>query len=498
MAAAKVYFILLGLVQQVALKFVLGLANYGALSSALSMASVSYNPLISTSIQGVSRAVASSPEQEQPAALRRTFFIHAALGLLLAAGFFAVAPAVATAIGAPHIANALRILSLVLVLYGMYTPLVGALNGKKRFLHQAGLDASAATLRTGGLIGGAFLLSRASAAQASGGLGGVEGAALGFAVAATGILALAGFMVGIGRRGAGGPSVREHLLFIFPLLLGQVLLNLLFQADLFLLRWFAASSAKTAGLDVLAADPLVGAYRATQLFSFLPYQLLLAITFILFPMLASAHRDGQTETVARYVRAGVRLALVTMGLMVSVTSGLSGPLLNLVFGADTAALGTRSMQLLTLGFGAFAILGILTTVLNSLKHERQSAIVTAIAFALVVGLCWLRVRGSDFGPGLLFRTATATSIGLVLATLSAAWLVKRAAGAVVEPLSVLRVVVAMAVAIVVGRQLPETGKLLVPVLAIVVGVVYGLSLLLMRELKASDLANVRAVLARRR
>ena len=71
-AFAKIYFIGVGLVQQVALKPVLGLDGFGALSSALSIASITYNPIVSTSIQGVSRAVAQASPSEQPAMVRRT------------------------------------------------------------------------------------------------------------------------------------------------------------------------------------------------------------------------------------------------------------------------------------------------------------------------------------------------------------------------------------------------------------------------------------------
>ena len=69
--AAKIYFILTGLAQQVVLKAVLGLPAYGALSSALGGASIVYNPLVAASIQGVSHAVATSAEHGQASALRR-------------------------------------------------------------------------------------------------------------------------------------------------------------------------------------------------------------------------------------------------------------------------------------------------------------------------------------------------------------------------------------------------------------------------------------------
>ncbi len=141
----------------------------------------------------------------------------------------------------------------------------------------------------------------------------MEGATVGFVGGASLILTVALLLVGIGKRGASSISVRAHLIFALPVLLGQVLFNLLLQADLTLLRRFASQAALAQGLPAAAADPLVGAYRATQLFSFLPYQLLIAVTFILFPMLAGAARNGDREAVARYVRTGVRLALVLAG-----------------------------------------------------------------------------------------------------------------------------------------------------------------------------------------
>ncbi len=490
-AFAKMYFILHGLIQQIVLPRVLGLDGYGALSSVLSIASVTYNPVVTTSIQGVSRAVAQSPDEDQPAAIRRTLKIHTTLTIPLAVAFFLLAGPIGRWIGAPHVVGALRIISGVMLFYGMYTPLVGVVNGQKRFLYQAGFDIVFATLRTAGLIaGGWWFAARYSQ--------GVEGATWGFVAASCAILLVALAVVGAGRAGTGGPSIRQHLTFIAPLLLGQTLLNLLLQADLTLLRRFASDAAVATGLDVTAADPLVGAYRATQLFCFLPYQMLIAVTFIIFPLLATAYRDRDGEAVARYVRTGVRLALVLAGAMVSVTSGLSGPLLRLVFPPEAAELGTRSMQLLTLGFGAFAIFGILTTVLNSLKRERASAVVTTVAFGLVVVLCFARVRGGPFGEELLWRTAVATSLGIALATVGAAVLVRRTAGGLVSWLSLLRVLGAMSIAITVARQLPYAGKIATIGYSAAIGLLYLVLLVVMREVGKADLQTIQTVVTRRR
>lgn len=497
MATAKAYFMVIGLVQQIALKAVLGLDGYGALSNVLSVGSIAYNPIVTTSIQGVSRAVAETPDEDQPAAVRRTLGVHFLLTPLLAGGFLFAAPWIGPAMGAPHLVPALQWMSGVLFAYGLYAPLIGVLNGRKRFVWQAGFDIASATLRTVGLLVGGYWALRAYQR-------GVEGSTIGFVLAAFVVLAGAFAVVGIGRRGAGGTSVRRHVLFIMPLALGQLVLNLLFQADLTLLRFFAAESAASLGLDPTAADPFAGAYRATQLFSFLPYQLLMAVTFVIFPLLVTAYRDRQHEAVRSYTRSGIRLSLVLTGGMVAITSGLSGPLLRLVFGNDAAVLATEAMELLTLGFGAFALFGIFTTILNSLKKELQATGITLLAFALVVALGFAWVRGAPLTSELLWRTAVSTSVSILVATLVAAGLVWRTTGAVVAPSSLVRVLLATGVGIAVGRWLPDLGltglgRAVVTVgYSGVVGLVYLVLLVASFELGRADLALVKKVVSRSR
>jgi len=485
-AGAKMYFILVGLVQQVALKHLLGLQDYGGLSKVQGAASLVYNPVVYTGVQGVSRAVSGAPEDEQEIATRRALKVHAGLGIPIAIAFFFLAPLITEhGMKAPHLTTATRIIAGVILFYSLYAPLVGVLNGRRRFGWQAALDALFATLRTAGLLLGAWLMAR----QGSG----IEGALAGFVIAAASIFFLSLPIAKTGKAGAGRPTFAEHTRFVAPLFGGQLALNLLFQSDFQLLGRFAAQSAAQAGIATAQADALAGAYRASQLFCFLPYQLLLSVTFVLFPLLASAHRDGDRAAMANYVRTGVRLALILSGVMVAVTASLPGPLLRLVFGADTAGLGAQAMFVLALGLGAFAIFGILTTVLTSLGRERASAACTMGALALVVALCFVRVRGQAYGPDLLMRTATSTAVGLLLATVVAAWLVHRTAGAVGSPLTLLRVAVALGLAIGLGRWLPEPGKLMTLVYAALLAVTFTAVLIITGELGRADLALLRRV-----
>lgn len=485
------YFLVIGLLQQVLLTRVLGTAGYGALSTALSISAVAYNPIVTTSIQGASRTVARAEDPERPFAIRRVFTIHAAIAMPIALLFWILSGPIVRAIHAPHLIVPVRILAAVLFFYGVYAPLIGVLNGQRRFIWQAGFDISFATLRTTLMVGAAFIVGRLWQQ-------GVAGAAAGFALAAGIICCAAALIAKTGKPGPTEVRLGDYLAFVGPVFIGQVLLNLLQQADLTLLRYFAASAALAEQLAPESADVLVGAYRATQLFCFLPYQLLLSITFVLFPLLAKAHHDRNAADVKLFVMTGVRLAFLISGLMVSVISGMAGPLLRLVFPAEVAEYATSAMQLLALGFGAFAIFGILTTVLTSLKAERVSAWITGIAFALVCALGWGLLNGQAFGASLLIRTATATSLGLVIATLIAGFFVQRLAGSVVQMKTVVRVLVAGAITIAVGRVFPPVSKSLTILVAAALASLNLVVLVASRELTMRDVRHIQSVFAPRK
>ncbi|HTQ05625.1 MAG TPA: lipopolysaccharide biosynthesis protein, partial [Polyangiaceae bacterium] len=426
-----------------------------------------------------------------PAVLRQSLLVHAGGALVIAVLAFALSPAVAASLDATHLTLSLRVLSVVLLVYGLYAPLVGALNGERRLLQQAGFDIFAATVRTVGLIAGALLWAHGSSTR------GAEGACYGFLAGVTLVLVLALAVVGVGRSGTTGTRLRDHVAFVAPLLLGQTLLNLLFQADLTLLRRFAAEAASHAGLPATAADPYVGAYRTTQLFSFLPYQLLMAVTFVLFPMLAGTRRDADRSQAARYVENGLRIALVVTGAMVSVTAGLPAGLLRLGFGAQAAAYGAHALTVLALGFGAFAIFGLLTAVLNGMGRERASLAITFAACLLVVGACFGWVRGGALSETLLVRTACATAAGIALATLLAGILVRRTVGSLVPLRVVARVGFALGAALALARCLPQERPLLVVPEAVLVAGAYLAVLVVTRELGRADLDLVLRVVKRR-
>lgn len=489
LAGGKIFFLVTGLLQQILLKAVLGLSGYGAYSTVSSIASISYNPLVQAGIQGVSREIASSDEAEVGLVQRRVLGFHFVLALGATALFFGASGSVASLLGAPHVVGALRILSVVLFLYAMYAPLIGFLNGRRRFLGQAGLDMTAATLRTIGLVAGAYAATKLWSCDTEQGrtILRVEGAAIGFCLAGALILAAAIKLTGLGIAGGQRPPMKRYFLILVPIFGGQILLNLLFQADALLLRRFAADAAELARLAPESADPYVGAYRATQLFCFLPFQLLSSITFVLFPLLASAQAKGETREVAQLIARGLRIALIVGGLIISTLVAVPGGLIALVFGAEASELGASAMRILAVGMGFFALLGVMTSAMNSLGAEKESFTLIGLAALLVIALCVFGARGEALSSDLLNRVAIATSVAMILTTVVAAFRLRAVSGGGIEVLSFFRTFVAVAVAGVVSSHFFTGGHLSTLLGATVAALLFVAVLTLTRELKRADL-----------
>jgi stage V sporulation protein B len=328
-------------------------------------------------------------------------------------------------------------------------------------------------------------------------LAGVSGTILGFVLSALVIVPLAVTRSGIGRTGEAGPAVGAYLKFLGPVAVAQAFLNLLMQTDFFLLSGFLGRAAEASGLTPSAADRLVGAYRAAQLFAFLPYQLLMSITFVLFPMLARADAEGDRPAVARYTATGVRIALIMTGMMCGTISALAPHVVRFAFPADVAADAGGALRVLALGMGAFSLLGTISAALTSLKRERVAATLTAGTAAAIAAGCFVLVPSSAFGPAMLVSSATATSIALVGAACVGAVLLRSVAGAFVGPATIVRVVLALAVTVVVGMRVPWLGKLAVLPEALAMAILFLGVLVVSGELGRKDLTTIRSALGRR-
>ena len=486
----------MGFAQQPLLRLAVGLNDFGGLAQALVVANTVNNVVVSTGTQGVSRVVAGAKGREDEA-FRAALRVHVPLALVVAGAMAAAAPLYATFERADDVILPLLVLAVVALLYGLYAPAIGYLNGRNRFGRQALLDVTFASLRTVGLVGVGFGFVRY-------GLSGVLGTTVGWVAAAAIIVPLAARSTGAGkapRDGAepsrGVPTARAYLVMLGPIAGAQLCTNLLLQVDILLLGRFLGDGAVAAGLAGDAQRDAVkqwlAIYKECQTFAFLPYQLLFSVTLVLFPMVARAHAGGDRTAVCAYVARGARLAAIFCGMLVGVVVALPESMLAFAYGAADAARGADVLRTMALAQGAFAMLGIGTTVLTSIGRERIAALVTLGAVLVVGATCVASVPGASFGHDQLTRSAQAAGAALGVTLLVAAVLVRRHAGSFVPLATALRVVVALGACFALGLVMPRFGRFVTPLVAAGVCAGYMVVLALTREVGRADLMMVRSL-----
>lgn len=486
-AGAKVYFIITAYAVHFLLPRLLGSPeSFGLFSTAMSAVSILNNVLIASTVQTVSKLV-SEDEGRAPVTLRQGLRIQLVVGGVLAGLFFLAAPVLAARfLRDPTLTPLLQTGASVVLAYALYATLVGSLNGRRLFSRQAGLDATFSTLRTVGILTGAVV-----------GVGAL-GAITGFASAALGVLLIALLVVGLGRRGEALPLGR-WLGFMAPLWAFQIFLNGILLIDVLVLKGTVADLAVETGMDAAAAAALaseqVGFYSAAQKFAFVPYQLMLSMTFVVFPMISRATSMGDAAAARETIRGAMRFSLLVLVAVAAPIAGAADGIMTLAY-PDEYLAGSGALGVLVFGAAAFALFVITATAMSGSGRPGVSAVIGAVGLAAVVVGNRVLVEMVGIGDQTVVAAAAGTTIGMVLALIAGGAVIKRTFGAFMPPLSVARALFAGTVAFSVARWVPHTG--LMAVVALAAGfAAYLAALAATRELGPADLATVRRILRRK-
>ncbi|NLY95240.1 MAG: lipopolysaccharide biosynthesis protein [Myxococcales bacterium] len=403
--AAKVYFIVASFVVQFGLPRLFGdAADFGLYAQAMAGVAILTNVLIAATLQSVSKLVSEAPHRAEATA-RRAIQLQAVVGGVLAVALAGLAGPLADASRDPALAPLIRAASVVVLSYSVYAALVGRLNGEERFAEQARLDAGFTTLRTTGILAGAAL-----------GFGAI-GAVAGFALASAAILTIALVRVGLGKEGE-APSLSRFVTFMAPVWVYQGLMNGMLQIDLWVMKPILvdALAAVTASLEEAAAraSEIVGHYRGAQNFAFVPYQLVLATTFIVLPMVSRAIASGDEPKARATVRNALRFSLLAAAFFAAPLAGTRDALLGLAYPADYAIASEAFLRLVA-GVVPFTVFVVSATILNGAGLPRISALLSLSGVILVVALNGALVaRAGTSEPAALEAASTATSVGMLV------------------------------------------------------------------------------------
>ncbi len=488
-AGAKGYFIVTGYAVQLLLPRIFGEAKeFGLYSAAMSGVAILTNVLIVATIQSVSKFT-SEDESRAEVALRQGLRIQALVGGVLALALFVFAPALARVLLDDQLTPLLRVASVVVLAYALYAAAVGSLNGRHLFAKQARLDFTFSTLRTTGILGGAAL-----------GVGAI-GAVAGFATAAATIVSISLIWIGLGKAGAPGEKIkrRRWLGFMAPIWTYQISLNGILLIDLQVLKRtateMAMAGAGTAQAAVDLANQYVGYYRAAQTFAFVPYQLIISMTFIVFPMISRATSLGDQEAAKSTIQHAMRFSLLLLLLVAAPTSGAAEGVMRIAYPSEYLV-GAPALAILVFGITAFALFAVAATAISGAGKPSVAAAIAGVSLATVVVANRALVMRAGLGERTLEAAATGTSIGMCVALILSAWVLYRDFGVFIPALTWMRTALAAIAGFETAGAIPHH-SIVLAIAALAGGFAASLGVLVVtRELGADDWRALRRIVQR--
>jgi stage V sporulation protein B len=477
---AKIYFMVTGFVQRVLLTRLVGPAEFGDFAVVNNVVSIVNNTVVQGTVQSVSKFTAED-DARAGAVQRAGLKLQAGLGLALALAFFLAAPFLASRFNAPRYTPYFRIAALIPFLYAVYAVFVGSANGLRRFRTQAGFDVTFSTAKT------ILLLGLAAVWQ-------VTGAFLGFVLAAVFILAVARKVIDLrGARDTEPFPVKRLAAYMSAVVTYTLLLNLALNYDLPLLRYFAGTGG---ALSPEQASTVAGHYEALRTFALLPYQALLVVTFVIFPLVSRSTFAQDREATRAYVTQTLRIALILAGAMGIVLAARPEALFGVIYKPEYRG-GAPALPILVAGECCLALLGVGCAILNAAGRTRATLTLMSLTVgvgALAIGL--LVPRAAPGAP-MLLAAATGSAIGMATGLVAAIVYLRTRLGGSPPLATVLRVGAATLAAVVGTRLVPGQGKVLgLMVMALSAGV-YAMVLVATREFKPDDLAKVAKIVRRR-
>ena len=374
--AAKVWFLVTAAAVQLGLPIAFGSAELFGVYKIVTEAIGLLNMVVLTgTLQAVSKLVSEQPERAN-ALVKLALKLQCFVGLPVAALYALGAPQVAAAFNDPALVNLLRLSSLIILFYSFYAIFIGYLNGVKEFVKQAVIDMTFATMKLVGTLGLVLL-----------GLG-VVGAVAGFVTAAALVCVGAAIwtfrvMSGRAHEQATAPAPKGPLKrlagYLVLIMLYTFALNMLMRADLFVLKSVAGDvPANFAGAEYVfkvMSDKFAGFYGAVLNVARIPYQGVIAVTFVIFPLISEATFAEDHEKTANYIRSTFRYCILLIAGVAMLLAFNSDSLIAGLYSADYQAAST-ALAVLSVSIIFFALFYVATTMIIGSGHPVAAVAIT--------------------------------------------------------------------------------------------------------------------------
>jgi O-antigen/teichoic acid export membrane protein len=465
--AAKVWFMVSGYGIAFTLPRLITDEHYGIYRVVISTVSIINAVIVTGTYQAVSKYVSQEPEKADSIkwkALGSQVYVGGAATL----GFFLLAPVVASLLNDARLTGWLRLASAITLAYSFYSVYTGYFNGKKRFGIQAGLDITYSTLKLVFIVLLAWL-----------GFG-VTGSVSGFALAAVCVLAVSAI---IARGGDRKGDARAGQVFKFQsyVLLLTFVLALLQKVDLMLIKALSSPDATTASENA-------GYYSAAVDIANLTYQIVVSVTFVIFPLVSQSTFANDRTRTQGYISNTLRYSFMVMALTATLFSSCASGVLRVIF-RETYQAGGPALRIVAFGMLFFGLLYVVTTIISASGQPKVSLLLAVITLVLSAVLNALLIPSQG-----LAGAATATTVSMLAGTILACAYLWRRFRTLMSVASAARIAACAGAIYAASLLFSPASKLLIIAQLIALSVAYVIALIITGELGRDDLSLISRVL----
>jgi stage V sporulation protein B len=465
--AAKIWFMISGYGIIFTLPRLISKEDFGLYKVAVGVVSIINAVIVTCTQQTVSKYI-SQEEEKADSVKAKALKLQTLVGGGAALGFFLLAPVIASYLNDQRLTNPLRLASLITLSYSFYAVFIGYFNGQKKFLTQAIVDMAYSTLKLSFIVLFVWF--------GFGVMGGIGG----FALAAGSVLALSASFASKGKR-FGEVRATELLKFQSYILLFTLLLNLLQKVDLVLVKALSSTDATIASKN--AAD-----YGAALDLANIAYQIIISITFVIFPLVSQATFADDKEKTRSYIANTMRYTLMIMAVVATLFSANAKAVLSVAYPSDYQG-GSDALSVVAYGMLLFGLLYVLTTIISASGKPKVSLMIGALTLAVSAVLNYLLIPA--YG---LIGAGAATTIAMLAGVIAGSAYLLMKFKALMPVISFIRISGCAALIYAASFGFSTDAKFLIIFKLVALGVLYIVALMLSRELGRDDLLALKRVI----
>lgn len=374
-------------------------AEYGIVGTILTIMNFEYIFFTDGVRQGMAKAI-SMGKYEEKDLIRKGILFQMGIVLLFFVGTFAGAPLISSLLGDKMLVPYIRNLAFLLPFTGMYSLMLGILNGHKAFREEAGAGIIYPILKLSVIPAVLFLFTDA-----------VFATQMGFLFAAVSISFISTWFVWKKRKQfyqeteekiAGMEYVKTATSYL-----------LLFGASTFMMNL------DTLILKRVSSDnEIVGYYTGVVNFAKIPYYLLTACYTVVLPVVTESYVQGKLCEAREKISEVLSLILCLILPIVTVVSAAAGHILS-IFYRPSYEKGTNALACLIFAIMFLGMMLLFSMILSAADKKGLITGNSVVVLLLQIFLCVVLTKGFSL-TGTAAATFLAAGIGMLVSGLASA------------------------------------------------------------------------------